>query len=170
VEIELVLGGIRAELHVVACEHLALVRRFGWNATSYQVLEPGYRYLFVDGSACVAFVDITPTTTGHGYWLVDRNGLVFAFGDAVLYGSRQSPCAAAFEIHPAPGGAPDPGVGEGGLILLDDLEHAWLFRKPRDTNAEGPRVEYRNMSCRFEPALELPPEILDAPEALAPKR
>jgi hypothetical protein len=91
-------------------------------------------------------------------------------GDAVLHGSRQSPCAAAFEIHPAPGGAPDPGVAEGGIILLDDLEHAWLFRKPRDTNAEGPRVEYRSMSCRFDPALELPPEILDAPEALAPKR
>jgi len=91
-------------------------------------------------------------------------------GDAVLHGSQKNPCAAAFEIHPVPGGAPDPGVAEGGLVLLDDLEHAWLFRKPRDTSAEGPRLEYRSMSCRFDAALELPPEILDAPEALAPKR
>jgi len=91
-------------------------------------------------------------------------------GDAVLYGTRESPCAAAFEIHPVPGGSPDPGVTEGGILLLDDLEHAWLLRKPRDFGAEGPRVEYRSMSCRFEPALELPQEILDAPEALAPKR
>jgi len=36
---------------------LALVRRFGWNATSFQVLEPGYRYFFADADACVAYVD-----------------------------------------------------------------------------------------------------------------
>ena len=35
----------------------ALVRRFGWNATSFQVLEPGYRYFFLDPDACVAYVD-----------------------------------------------------------------------------------------------------------------
>ena len=91
-------------------------------------------------------------------------------GDAVLYGSRSSPCAAALEIHPVPGGSPDPGVAESGIVLLDDLEHAWLLRKPRDSGSEGARVEYRNMSCHFDPALELPQEILDAPEALAPKR
>ncbi|HEU5287631.1 MAG TPA: Ig-like domain-containing protein, partial [Candidatus Limnocylindria bacterium] len=31
-------------------------------------------------------VDLTTTWTGRGYWLVDRDGLVFAFGDAALYG------------------------------------------------------------------------------------
>ena len=36
---------------------LELVRRYGWNATSFQVLEPGYRYFFVEPDACVAFVD-----------------------------------------------------------------------------------------------------------------
>ncbi len=36
---------------------LALVQRHGWNATSFQVLEPGYRYLFVGNDACVAYVD-----------------------------------------------------------------------------------------------------------------
>ncbi len=38
----------------------ALVRRYGWNATSFQVLEPGYRYFFPGGAgddACVAYVD-----------------------------------------------------------------------------------------------------------------
>jgi phosphatidylglycerol lysyltransferase len=34
-----------------------LVRGHGWNATSFQVLEPGYRYLFVGSDACVAYVD-----------------------------------------------------------------------------------------------------------------
>ena len=35
----------------------ALVRRHGWNATSFQVLEPGYRYFFAGPDACVAYVD-----------------------------------------------------------------------------------------------------------------
>jgi phosphatidylglycerol lysyltransferase len=35
----------------------ALVRRHGWNATSFQVLEPGYRYFFAGDDACVAYVD-----------------------------------------------------------------------------------------------------------------
>jgi phosphatidylglycerol lysyltransferase len=36
---------------------LALVRRHGWNATSFQVLEGGYRYWFEGDDACVAYVD-----------------------------------------------------------------------------------------------------------------
>lgn len=36
---------------------LALVRRHGWNATSFQVLERDFRYFFVDDDACVAYVD-----------------------------------------------------------------------------------------------------------------
>ncbi len=38
---------------------LALLRRHGWNATSFQILEPGFRYWF-DGpgdEACVAYID-----------------------------------------------------------------------------------------------------------------
>ena len=35
----------------------ALVRRYGWNATSFQVLEPGYRYFFHGPDAAVAYVD-----------------------------------------------------------------------------------------------------------------
>jgi photosystem II stability/assembly factor-like uncharacterized protein len=91
-------------------------------------------------------------------------------GDAVLHGTKAAPCAAAFALHSAPGGAPDPAAPESGLVLLDDLAHAWLFRRSRENGADGARVEYRGMSCRFEPNLELPEEILNAPEALAPKR
>jgi phosphatidylglycerol lysyltransferase len=37
---------------------LALLKRHGWNATSFQILEPGFRYWFADGGeACVAYVD-----------------------------------------------------------------------------------------------------------------
>jgi hypothetical protein len=90
-------------------------------------------------------------------------------GDAVLHGTKAAPCAAAFEIHSVPGGSPDPAATESGVLVLDDLAHAWLFRRSRETGAEGMRVEYRTMSCRFDPNLELPEEILNAPEALAPK-
>ena len=39
---------------------LALLKRHGWNATSFQILEPGFRYWFDGdalGEACVGYVD-----------------------------------------------------------------------------------------------------------------
>lgn len=36
---------------------LALLHRHGWNATSFQVLEDGFRYWFAGPEACVAYVD-----------------------------------------------------------------------------------------------------------------
>ena len=41
---------------------LALLRQHGWNATSFQILEPGFRYWFDGGDACVAY--LTPATPG----------------------------------------------------------------------------------------------------------
>jgi phosphatidylglycerol lysyltransferase len=35
---------------------LALLRRHGWNATSFQILEPGFRYWF-EPEVCVAYID-----------------------------------------------------------------------------------------------------------------
>ena len=36
---------------------LALLQRHGWNSTSFQILEPGFRYWFDGDDACVAYVD-----------------------------------------------------------------------------------------------------------------
>ena len=36
---------------------LALLRRYGWNSTSFQILEPGFRYWFDGDDACVAYRD-----------------------------------------------------------------------------------------------------------------
>ena len=36
---------------------LALVRAYGWNSTSFQVLEPGFSYFFEGGDAAVAYVE-----------------------------------------------------------------------------------------------------------------
>lgn len=36
---------------------LALLKRHGWNATSFQILEPGFRYWFHGDDACIGYVD-----------------------------------------------------------------------------------------------------------------
>jgi phosphatidylglycerol lysyltransferase len=36
---------------------LAVLQRHGWNATSFQILEPGFRYWFDGAESCVAYVD-----------------------------------------------------------------------------------------------------------------
>lgn len=36
---------------------LALLKRHGWNATSFQILEPGFRYWFDGDDGCVGYVD-----------------------------------------------------------------------------------------------------------------
>jgi phosphatidylglycerol lysyltransferase len=54
-------GGNRLRWRVVdeppaRARALALLKQHGWNATSFQMLEPGFRYWF-DGDACVGYVD-----------------------------------------------------------------------------------------------------------------
>lgn len=36
---------------------LAVLKRHGWNATSFQILEPGFRYWFDGDDACIGYVD-----------------------------------------------------------------------------------------------------------------
>ncbi len=91
-------------------------------------------------------------------------------GDAVLFGSAEEPCAASYELVPVTGTAAEPAAPERGVLLLDNLSHAWLVRQVREPSAERASIEYRTMACRFEPNLEVPEEILKSPEALAPRR
>jgi hypothetical protein len=88
---------------------------------------------------------------------------VLLTGQAVMYGTSQEPCVAAFDAEVV---SIDPNVGtpeqERAIILTDDLEHSWLFRTTYGTNGE-PSIEYRLMSCRFDPTLEPPPEIFSLP-------
>ena len=35
---------------------LGVLKRFGWNATSFQILEPGFHYWFPDEDACVEWL------------------------------------------------------------------------------------------------------------------
>jgi hypothetical protein len=84
---------------------------------------------------------------------------VLVTGEAVLHGTPDSACVAAFEAAPIP---TDARVDERvrAILPFDDLEHAWLFRSG---GSLGPQVEYRLMSCRTDPALEVPSEVYRAP-------
>jgi phosphatidylglycerol lysyltransferase len=57
---------------------LRLVRQYGWNATSFQVLEPGFRHHFAGPDACVAYVDTGRAWVAAGAPLCDPA----AFADA----------------------------------------------------------------------------------------
>lgn len=99
-------------------------------------------------------------------------------GSAVLHGSAKDPCLAALDAGAVSTGA-NPAPSETALILLDDLEHAWLFRREQLETEQpslvrpptrfgisgmspGP-IEYHAMSCSFEPDALLPPEVYAQP-------
>jgi phosphatidylglycerol lysyltransferase len=70
---------------------LQLLKRYGWNSTSFQVLEPGFRYWFdAEGDACVAYVD-----TG-GAWV--------AAGAPIAPAERLAEVTSSFEAAAHAGG------------------------------------------------------------------
>jgi|GEM_PF-636774 len=88
---------------------------------------------------------------------------VLLTGQAVMHGTPKDPCVAAFDAEVV---AIDPSLGtpeqERAVIVMDDLEHSWIFRTSYGTMGEA-RVEYRQMSCRFDPSAEPPAEIFGQP-------
>ena len=87
---------------------------------------------------------------------------------AVLYGTPDSACASAFDAAEV---ALDnaPLRHEHALLLLDDLEHSWLFRLSQDSGGGANGVQYRTMKCHFEPDLEVPSDVYRAPGTLVPR-
>ena len=89
---------------------------------------------------------------------------LFLSSGAVLYGTPENACATALDANEV---AFDGAAlrRERALLLLEDLEHSWLFRSAPDSNA----VQYRTMKCHFEPDLEIPSEVYRAPGTLVPR-
>lgn len=80
---------------------------------------------------------------------------------AVLHGTPDAPCAEAFDAEPVRTSATPATSRERVLVSLRGP--SWLFRLSADTNRRDARVEYRRMTCRFDPELEVPAEIYDMP-------
>lgn len=88
---------------------------------------------------------------------------VLLTGQAVMHGTPKEPCTAAFDAEVV---SIDPSLGtpeqERAVIVMDDMERSWIFRTTYGTMGE-PRVEYRVMSCRFDPSVEPAAEIFGHP-------
>lgn len=101
---------------------------------------------------------------------VDEPTVLLTAG-AVVQGTPASPCIAAWEAL-AVGKAPM------GAVLPGDLAHAWLFRFSVDTaRAAGkradaaealPTLEYRPMSCRYDPQARVPESVWSEPGTSRP--
>jgi hypothetical protein len=87
---------------------------------------------------------------------------------AVLYGTPDNACATAFDAEEISLDAA-PARHERVLMMLDDLDHTWLFRVVDDGNSGPPSVQYRTLKCHFEPDLELPSEVYRASGTLVPR-
>ncbi len=89
---------------------------------------------------------------------------LFLSAGAVLYGTPENACATALDADEVSEGSA--GLRrERALLLLDDLEHSWLFRAV----TESAVVQYRTMKCHFEPELEVPSDVYRAPGTLVPR-
>jgi hypothetical protein len=86
--------------------------------------------------------------------------LVLLTAGAVLQGTPAAPCVAAWE-------APAVGHNTAGAVIQGDLAHAFVFRfsydVPRGKRLEGaepvPSLEYRPMSCHYDPAAHVPESV-----------
>lgn len=67
---------------------LALIKRHGWNATSFQTLEPGFRYWFDGEEACVAYEDTGSAWVAAGAPIAAASRLVEVAGRFVAAARR----------------------------------------------------------------------------------
>ena len=94
---------------------LAVLRRHGWNSTSFQVIEPGFSYLFVDDDACVAYVDTGQAWVAAGAPLCAPHRLrevAEQFDLAARRAGRRAECFAVEERFIDEAGWPSLLVGE----------------------------------------------------------
>ena len=74
---------------------LALLKRHGWNATSFQILEPGFRYWFAPDDACVGYVDTGAAWIAAGAPVADDAALARA-AEGFVAAARAAGRRAAF--------------------------------------------------------------------------
>jgi photosystem II stability/assembly factor-like uncharacterized protein len=95
---------------------------------------------------------------------------VLLTGDAVLYGTPKAPCVASYEAFSAAWEASATTPREQAVLPMDDLEHAFLFRTSEPRQEQPAALEYRTMSCHFDPTAEAPPEVFRESGTLVEER
>lgn len=75
---------------------LELLRRHGWNATSFQVLEGGFSYWFGGGDSCVAYVDTGGAWVAAGAPIAGPEALASAADAFVEAATHAGRCACFF--------------------------------------------------------------------------
>jgi hypothetical protein len=87
-------------------------------------------------------------------------------GDAVLHGTPESPCAAAYDAVLVSSDLEKPERAEQALVSVASLEHSWLFRMASPSRETVPVLEYRTMNCHWDPSAEVPVEVFREPGTL----
>jgi len=120
---------------------LALLKGYGWNATSFQVLEPGFRYFFDGDDACVGYVDTGRAWVAAGPPIAPPervSEVATRFVEAATAAGRRTSCFgtetrfheatgwSALRIGDQPKWAPQdwPAVVEGSRSLREQLRRA----------------------------------------------
>lgn len=94
---------------------LALLQKHGWNATSFQILEPGLRYWFDADRACVAYVDTGGAWVAAGAPICATGQLSRAANDFIAAARQAGRRAVFFAVEPRfleATGMPSQQVGE----------------------------------------------------------
>src|SRR5262249_10137125 len=91
-------------------------------------------------------------------------------GDAVLHGTPEAPCIAAYEAVLVSSELAGAAQGEQAVVPMATPEHSWLFRKVEALRDAPPSLEYRTMSCRVDRDAEVPAEVFRERGTLAEPR
>jgi hypothetical protein len=88
---------------------------------------------------------------------------VFLTDRAVLHGTPEAPCVLTYDAELVSTESDDRNLRFSAILPIDHLDRAWLLRQPSSgrRNDES-RVEYRMMSCRYDPTAEVPAEVYRA--------
>jgi hypothetical protein len=110
--------------------------------------------------------------TRHAVLVTDPAGPLRTLltGDAVLHGTPENPCAAAYDAVLVSTELEKPERAEQAILSIASLEHSWLFRMAAPSRESLPVLEYRTMSCHWDPSTEVPIEVFREPGTLVDAR
>jgi hypothetical protein len=87
---------------------------------------------------------------------------LFLTASAVLYGTPDSACAAAFDAEPVRTSRQEL-LAERALIGVSPDSRSWLFRLAPDSTPYSPVIQYRPMTCRYDAELVPPQDVYAMP-------